>query len=268
MEEARAYYNEKARNYDSPFDCLGFRVLDAITWKYLEPYLPKTVNSLVLDAGGGTGRWAILIAGKGCSVVLVDAAEEMLKVAAEKTRKEGLQHMIAIEKGDITKLGHKDQSFDMILCEQAMFLFKKPEHLIKEMRRVLKRGAWLIISAQNRYVQCLASLSENPKTENADRALKLLLREDYSTMTKDREVKIYTWTPNEFRTLLERNGFRTEKIVGKGTTMPLRISTEVFMKKEYTDDLFEKILQFELAICEKPDALALAGHLQAIARRQ
>jgi len=65
--------------------------------------------------------------------------------------------------------------------------------------------------------------------------------------------------------LLERNGFRVEKIIGKGVTMPLRISKELFVKKEYSEDLFNKILQFELALCEKNDALALAGHLQAIA---
>lgn len=65
--------------------------------------------------------------------------------------------------------------------------------------------------------------------------------------------------------MLERNGFHVEKIVGKGVTMPLRISKELFMKKEYPKDLFNKILQFELTLCEKPDALALAGHLQAIA---
>jgi len=65
--------------------------------------------------------------------------------------------------------------------------------------------------------------------------------------------------------MLERNGFHMEKIVGKGATMPMRISKKLFMKKKYPEDLFDKILQFELTLCEKPDALALAGHLQAIA---
>jgi hypothetical protein len=114
----------------------------------------------------------------------------------------------------------------------------------------------------------LAALSENPKVEDVEKTLRLLQRKEYSTMTKDRKVKIYTWKPNEFRSLLERNGFRIERIVGKGTTMPLRISTEVFMKKDYDENLFQRILQFELAMCERPDALPLAGHLQAIARRQ
>jgi ubiquinone/menaquinone biosynthesis C-methylase UbiE len=266
MEEVRAYYNEKARYYESPFDSLCFRVLDAVTWKYLEPYVPTNPNSLVLDAGGGTGRWAIPIARKGCNVVLLDATEGMLRVAAEKIRREDLQDKIAIEKGDITKIGHTDRSFDMIFCEQALFLFKRPNILMKEMRRVLKKDARLIISAQNRYAQCLASLSENPREEDVSKMLRLLLREECSTMTKDRKVKIYTWTPDEFRTLLERNGFHIEKIIGKGTTMPLRISKEAFMKKDYAENLFRKILKFELSICEKPDALALAGHLQAVAR--
>ena len=267
-EEIRAYYSEKAAKYDKPFDCLGFRVLDTVTWKYLEPYIPTHAKACALDAGGGTGRWAIPIARQGCNVVLVDATREMLKVALEKVRKEGLQNKIAIERGDITKLSHADQSFDLIFCEQALFLFENPTSLLNEMKRVLKKGARLIISAQNVYAQCLASLSENPKTEDIDKTLRLLQREEHNTMTKDRKVKIYTWTPNEFRMFLKRSGFRVEKIVGKGTTMPLRISTEVFLKRDYDEELFQKILQFELAACENPDALALAGHLQAIARRR
>lgn len=54
------------------------------------------------------------------------------------------------------------------------------------------------------------------------------------------------------------------KDIGKGVTMPLRISKELFMKKDYSEDLLNKILQFGLALCEKTDALALAGHMQAI----
>jgi hypothetical protein len=153
----------------------------------------------------------------------------------------------------------------MILCEHTLFLFKEPDILIKELKRVLKRKTRLIISAQNRYVQSLASLPEKPSPDKVNHALNILLRKKYNTMTKRGKVKIYTWTPNEFRTMLERNGLQVEKIICKGVTMPLRISKELFVKKEYSEDLFNKILQFELALCERPDALALAGHMQAIA---
>jgi ubiquinone/menaquinone biosynthesis C-methylase UbiE len=243
---------------------LYYKIYDAITWKYIEPYVPIDPDALVLDAGGGTGRWAIRMARKGCKVILVDISEGMLKIAAEKVKKEGLQHKITIKEGDITKTGYADETFDMILCEHALFLFKEPDIVIKELKRILKRKARLIVSVHNRYVQSLVSLPEKPSLDKVDDALNILLRKRYGSMTENGKVKIYTWTPDEFRTMLERNGLRVEKIVGKGVTMPLRISKELFMKKKYPDDLFNKLLQFEFTLCEKPDALALAGHLQAI----
>jgi len=244
---------------------LYFKVYDAITWKYIEPYVPTEPNALVLDAGGGTGRWAIRMAKKGCKVILMDISNEMLKVAAKRVEKEGIQHKIIIKRADITKTGYADETFDMILCEHALFVFKDPDIVINELKRILKKKSRLIVSAQNRYVQSLSSLSDKPIPSNVNNAFKILLCEKYNSMTEDGKVKIYTWTPEEFRTILERNGFHVEKIVGKVVTMPLRIKKEVYFKKDYPGDLFNNILQFELALCERPDALALAGHLQAIA---
>lgn len=267
VNEVEVYYNEAASKYENVFDIMYFKIYDAITWKYLEPYIPSSSNALILDAGGGTGRWSIRIAKKGCRVVLLDASEGMLNVAKEKVIKEGLQHRISIEKGDIRKLNYPDATFDMVLCEHALFLLDEPNVAIKEFGRVLKKGAPLVVSAQNRYVHSIVHLpaKEIPTPEKLDETLDILLCKKYDAMSKDGKVKIYTWTPDEFRNLLEGNEFNVEKIVGKGMTMPLRITDELYRTNEYPEDLFNKILQLELALCEKPDALALAGHLQAIA---
>jgi ubiquinone/menaquinone biosynthesis C-methylase UbiE len=264
MEEAKAYYDEKSASYDEQFKMLYFRVYDAITWKYLEPYVPRNPDALVLDAGGGTGRWATRMAKTGCKVVLMDTSEGMLTAAAKRIEAENLQQQITIKKGNIAKTGYADETFDMVLCEHALFLFKDPIMVVNEFRRVLKKKARLIVSVHNRYVQTLCRL-ERPSPEDTDNALRILRCERYDSMTKNGNVKIYTWTPDEFRLMLERSGFKVEKMVGKGTTMPLRISKDLFMKKEYSEELFKKILELEFDLCEKPDALALAGHLQAIA---
>ncbi len=265
MEDVEAYYDKKSESYESIFDTLYFKVYDAVTWKYLEPYVPSVSNALVLDAGGGTGRWAIRMAAKGCQVVLVDASEKMLNVADKKVKENGFQNRITIKKGDITRTDYADNTFDMILCEHALFLFQNPDSVLSELKRILKRNAPLIVSAQNRYVQSLSSLGGKPNVDNVERAFKVLATEEHECMTKDGKVKIYTWTPQEFRSMLERSGFRVEKIIGKVVTMPLRIRQEFFLEKKHSADLFNKLLQFELALCEKTDALALAGHLQAIA---
>jgi ubiquinone/menaquinone biosynthesis C-methylase UbiE len=207
------------------------------------------------------------MARRGCKVVLMDASDGMLEVAAQRVRNERVEPRVVIKKGDMTRISYADETFDMILCEHALFLFKEPDAVLKELRRVLKKGSRLIISAQNRYVQSLSGLSGEPSVDNVERAFRVLVGQKHERMTKDGGVKVYTLTPDEFRAMLKRNGFSAKKIVGKVLTMPMRIKEECYLQKKYSEDLFNKILQFELALCEKPDALALAGHMQAIARK-
>lgn len=268
MEEARVYYDEKSKDYDETFSILYFRVFDAITWKHLEPYLPTNPNALVLDAGGGTGRWTVRIAKKVKKVVLMDISEGMLKVAAQRIKRERVEDNVVIRKENIARTGYPDETFDLVFCEHALFLFKEPDILLEEFARILKSRGTLIISAHNRYVASLARLSDIPRSKDLKNALMLLLGRKHQSMTPDDKVKVFTWTPDEFRAMLERHGFGIERIIGKGITMPLRISNKMFTRKKYSETLFNRILQFELALCDKPDALALAGHMQAIAHKE
>ena len=265
--DVESYFKRKAKTYDKYFDLLYFKIHDQITWRHIEPYLPTGSNALILDACGGTGRWSIHMAKKGCRVILLDISEEMLRTAEKRIKEEGLQNRIITKREDITKTSYADETFDMILCELALLFFQNPDILIKELKRILKKGARLIISTPNRYVQSLASVPDKPNPNEIENALNILLQKKHSTMPEDNRVNYYSWTPDEFSEMLERNGFVVEKIVGKSMIMPLRISKELFMKKRYSKDLYNRILQFELALCEKPDALALADDLQAIVRK-
>lgn len=145
------------------------------------------------------------------------------------------------------------------------FSFLKNLIMICELKRVLKKNAPLIISAQNRYVQSLSAISEKPSAGNISWASKVLVGEEHECMSKDNKVTVHTWTPQEFRTMLERNGLRVEKMIGKALTMPLRIKQEIYSKRKFSEDLFNEILKFEYTLCENPDSFALAGHLQAVA---
>lgn len=269
MNGVESYYDERALEYDTVFEALFFRIYDFVTWKHIEPYLPRFPGARVLDAAGGTGRWSIRMARAGCNVTLLDVSEEMLNVAREKVKKESLEHLISIEKGDIRKLDYEDETFDMALCEHAVFLLERPEEAIKEFKRVLKNEGVLIVSAQNRYVHTICQLpcDESLSSDKLEKVLSTLLRKRYNVMDRERKVRIHTLTPGEFRSLLEGNGFKVIKMIGKGITMPIRVSNKISMRREYPEELFEKLLQLELNICEEPDSLALAGHMQAIANK-
>lgn len=270
MGAIETHYNRKSESYESVRESLVFRIYDAITWKYLEPYVPTSPNSFVLDAGGGTGRWAIPMAKKGCKVILLDISEKMLNIARQRIAAEGLVGRIEIQKSDMRRLDYPDDTFDLVLSDHTLFLFDQPGQMVSELVRVLRRGAPIILSAQNRLVQTLAHLPDDPTAnpEILQKAYKVLHRQEYSMLSQDPPIKIHTLTPDEFRYLLERNGLSVKRMVCKGATMPLRFASQFLMKTDIPDEIVANILQLELAFSEQPDTIALGGHIQAIARKK
>jgi len=270
MGAVESYYDKKSETYESIRQSLVFRVYDAITWKYSEPYVPTSADSLVLDAGGGNGRWTIPMAKKGCKVVLVDISEGMLNVARQRVAAEGLQDRVEIRKGDITRLDYPNKTFDLVFSDHTLFLFENPDEMVSELARVLKPNARVILSAQNRFVQTLAHLPDDPtpNPEILQKAFKVLHRQEHSMLSQEPPIKIHTLTPAEFKSLLERNGFEIERMVCKGVTMPLRLCPQFMMKTDNPEDIVSSVLKLELAFSEQPDAVALGGHIQAIARKK
>jgi 2-polyprenyl-3-methyl-5-hydroxy-6-metoxy-1,4-benzoquinol methylase len=55
-----------------------------VTVHFLEKYLPR--HGLVLDAGGGPGRYTIELAKRGYNVALLDFAPEMLELAKKENK--------------------------------------------------------------------------------------------------------------------------------------------------------------------------------------
>lgn len=259
--DVKRYYDERSVSYDTDDELLYFKVYNAITWKYTEPCVPKESDALVLDAAGGTGKWSIPIAKCGPKVVLLDLSDGMLNVAREKIKQAGLQKRIEARKGDVRKLDFPDETFDMVFIDHALCFIQEQEQVVGELVRVLKKNHPLVISGQNRYVLSLSILPDD-----VDFSLKVLLNEVQFTMRG--LLKVYPLSPEEFRLLLEKNGVGVDKMVGKGVTMPMALSRERFWTKDYSRDFFERLLEIEMNLCEKPDALALAGHFQAIAYKK
>jgi len=266
-ELAKKAYDERAETYDKEFENNFFRIYDVITWKHLEPYLPKNKDAIVLDAGGGTGRWSIPIAKKGLNVILVDISEGMLNVARGKIKEAGLEEKITIRQGDITKLEFPDETFDLVFCEHVLFFIEEQAETIQELSRVLKRRNPLIVSCPNTYVQSLYFLKNN--FPNLDVAISSL-NGKFTFLTDDKRklkgVRGRFLNPIEFRRMLEDNGLEVVKIVGKVITF-LGLP-EKFWNIEISQDLLQKLLEIEMTLCERDDALGLAVHLQAIAYKK
>lgn len=256
----KKYYDDKSSTYDGYSQELWSRVYDTVTWKITEPYLPTSSRALVFDAAGGTGKWTIPIAKHGPRVVLGDISSGMLRVAKEKISREGLQERVELKECDLRRLDFEDDTFDLVFCEHAICFIKEQDTVVKELARVLKKGHPLIITGQNRYVLSLYVLQED-----VDYAYAILSGEKAFFMGNSLDV--YALSPNEFRQILERNGVRIEKMVGKLFTMPLGLSAKKLTTKSFTQEFLEKITRIELELAGRTDSISLGSHLQAIGQK-
>jgi ubiquinone/menaquinone biosynthesis C-methylase UbiE len=250
------YYDKKGASYDDYSKQLWSKVYDEITWRLIKPYIPADPHAVVFDAAGGTGKWSIPLAKCGPKVVLGDGSEGMLKVAREKIINAGLQERIEVKTCNLQQLDFKDETFDVVLCEHALCFIKEQETVIRELVRVLKKGCPLIISGQNRYVLSLSML------QDADFAFRILTNEAQFVMRNS--LSVYALSPGEFRGLLEDNGLTIALFAGKLFTMPLALPQKQMTVEKFSMDWFSQLLKIEIELANQPDAIAIAGHLQAI----
>lgn len=86
------------------------------TMHFLMKYLPD--KGLVLDAGGGPGRYAVELAKLGYDVVLLDFTPRMLEIALDRIREAGVEDRVKqVLEGSVEDLSMFDSdSFDAVLC--------------------------------------------------------------------------------------------------------------------------------------------------------
>jgi demethylmenaquinone methyltransferase/2-methoxy-6-polyprenyl-1,4-benzoquinol methylase len=114
----------------------------------------RAVKALALPAGArivdlctGTADLAIAAAVRttGARVIGVDFAGEMLRLGLGKLRSRGLDHSIALVRGDATSIPVRDGWADAATIAFGIRNVAKPEQALEELARVLKPGAHLAI---------------------------------------------------------------------------------------------------------------------------
>ncbi|MGP8125367.1 MAG: class I SAM-dependent methyltransferase [Nitrososphaerales archaeon] len=141
---------EWARFLRDPYHRLEFDT----TLEFLRRYLPK--DGLILDAGGGPGRYTIELAKKGHDVVLLDFTPANLKFAKKQIEKEGVGSKVkGIVEGSIVNLARfSDDTFDAVLCLGGPLSHVMREHnrkkAIAELVRVARRNSPIFISVIGR----------------------------------------------------------------------------------------------------------------------
>jgi len=153
--QVRDYYTGQVRQEWRRLDRNAYRRVELQTsLHFLEKHLPP--QGLVLDAGGGPGRYTIELAKRGYQVVLLDVTPGNLEFARRQIKRAGVQdRVVGIAEGSIVDLSRfADNTFDATLCLGGplshVLSARQRNKAISELIRVTRNGAPLFVSVIGR----------------------------------------------------------------------------------------------------------------------
>jgi len=165
-----SFFNSYAKAVDkaaavSVFWRLSDEIITEIIKREIAPHCKD--SSLTMDAGGGTGRWAIKLSGvlKG-KLVVFDRSKDMLTKASENISKSNTSNRISIAEGDLTQIDEfADNSIDNIVSiySPLSFIYEQ-DKAAKELFRILKSGGRILIMSHS-YHNAIASKINNYRAD-------------------------------------------------------------------------------------------------------
>lgn len=257
--QAKATYAKVAATYDEGYRSPRWDVYDHVTRATFAPWLPPP-GGRVLDAGAGTGKWALEFLARGDHVTLLDPAPEMLDVARGKVAAAGLSERAAFVVGGIDRIELPDASFDFVFCEGDPLSYCDDRHgAAREILRVLRPGGAFYASCDSRWYAALIALASGDSARLEGAVQDGRSADPYG-------APVHAFHPQELRDLFAGIGAVDVRVLGKVSL--LNFVAEQRVGPLLADPAFrERVLEVETRMAADPASAGLAGHLQVVGRK-
>jgi len=245
-----------------------FRLEFDTTMVFLKKYLPK--KGLILDAGGGPGRYTIELAKKGYDVVLLDLTPENLEFAKRKIKKERLQDKVkAILEGNIAKLPFKSNTFDAVICLGGPLSHVHPEKnrkkAISELIRVAKKNAPIFIAVMGKFAVIMNSLRFWPEEVKMKKHFERFSQQGDDYMWRRRGY-CHFFELKEFENLFDKNVEIVEEVGLEGLASTSRDITKKLFRKQ--PKIAKNWMKMHYKTCTNPTVVDLSAHMMIIVRKK
>lgn len=216
------------------------------------PTLPsKSLN--ILDAGGGIGQIASLLANQGHQVTLCDLSAEMLRRAERYAIEQHAYDKIRFLHVDIRDIAsYLDQPVDLILFHAVLEWVSEPELILQKLYQLLLPGGVMSLMFYNVHGLTLQNLTLGNfaylRTQMKKRK-KRTLSPDYP---RD-PAQVYQW--------LEQTGFRIESKVG------IRVFSDLLRDMPVSANGEQGILEMEKKFSRQEPFLSLGRYIHVTARK-
>lgn len=242
------------------------------TMHFLKKHLPK--KGLILDAGGGPGRYAIELAKLGYDVILLDLTPELLETAKRRVKREKVQNRVKqITEGSIDNLSMFDNNaFDSVIClggALSHILNKRQrKEAIGELKRVAKKQAPIFISVIGRLPLPVGWLFLWGKEGHYEflrgDAEKIMSTGDYSGKREFTAAHFYL--PEELKEDCEEHRLKILETAALEGLVTGHIKSTNKLARE-NPKLWNKWKKMHLKLCTHPTSIGISEHFMVICKK-
>lgn len=156
-DEFTRFFEQYSQNVDHADKSYYWKLSDRIIFDLIRRYIPPSdmePSSVILDAGGGTGRWVVKLAAEyDCRFHLYDLSEHMLKRAHSNLADAGIEDRVEVTLGDLCVMDSlADGSVDHVISIYGPLSFiDDAERAVAEIGRVLKPNGRAMIMSHGFY---------------------------------------------------------------------------------------------------------------------
>jgi SAM-dependent methyltransferase len=238
------------------------------TVHFLDKYRPP--EGLLLDAGGGPGRYTLELARKGFDVVLLDATQANLDFAKRQVKRQGLQTRVKlITAGSIVDLSKfSDATFDAVLCSGGPLSHvlnpQDRQRAISELVRVVKPGAPIFVSVIGRLAVLVVILIESQIEIDMPHFKQLRDTGDY--MGERGFTACHFYLPEELRLEFTRDELEILELAGLEGLSDHQVRALNRLAKD--EQRYRIWLETHYLTCTHPGVVAMSEHMLIVCRKE
>jgi SAM-dependent methyltransferase len=219
---------------------------------------PTGPRGFALDLGCGTGAISVRLARAGWQVSAADSSETMIGIARESARREGCEDRVEFFRLDAANAAGAfgPRKFSAVVCHNVLEYVADPPAVARAISRVLAPGGLVSLLARNRAGEAMRDAIKLRDLDSAERAL---------TAESVRE-SLYGGPARLFDAESLRGlatGAGLEILAVRGVRV---VADYLPPSLSETEELYARLLAFEMRLGAQPDFIPVARYVQLIAR--
>ncbi len=242
-------FDDESSQYDSETNTFHHPVSEYVIFQNLISVFNNNIDALILDSGGGTGKFALLLSKLGYNIELIDCSKKSLQIAQDKFIQNNLSIKTSEQNSEHTN--YPDNTFDYVMLNGAVLSYTpNPEQVIRETHRILKPNGKIVFDFFN-------TLGWAIEIKDPEESHKIINSDSYLIQMPDWTYPARLMSISYMEKILESNGFTLiskKGLISITHTFPL----EYRYSKDYSLEMVKKYQDIELIMSNREDCVGTA----------